>query len=358
MECPGSVALSDLLPPEESSEFAAEGNDAHDFAERCLNEGVDAFELMGQKGANGFECNAEMAQAVQVYVDEVRRFSNFMTLVEYRIENPELGEDFGGTADAVILADDTLHVVDLKYGVGIPVDVVGNAQLRYYAYGVLKTLKNTDHFEHVVITIVQPRAEHEDGPIRSERLTVAEVLRWGDEVMMPAMRRVAEEPDSFKSGEHCRFCPAKLICPLLRAEFHAMEKLVDNPLDNLSDAALAKQYDRIDAVDTYIRALRAEAFKRALAGNPLPGTKLIYGRSTREWNPGGEQAALDKFGEDAFTDPQVKSPAQIEKLPGGKALAAEWASKKPGKPTLVPIDKGGVTYDPKDAGAGFADVEG
>ena len=42
-----------------------------------------------------------------------------------------------GTGDAIILADGTLDIIDLKYGKGVPVSAVENKQMMLYALGAL-----------------------------------------------------------------------------------------------------------------------------------------------------------------------------------------------------------------------------
>lgn len=369
INCPGSVALEELLPPEEASEFAEEGTAAHKLAEICLKDGSDAWEHDGEDLGGGFSVTPEMAEHVQTYLDFVRTEADGFELhVEYRIENPELGEDFGGTADVVVSnivpatksspAGGFLVVADLKYGAGLAVEVVGNTQLLYYPFGVLKSLgvKRGKNTVNVQLAIIQPRAPHTDGPIRSVWMKADDILAWGEDVLLPAMKKVNETPGEFKDGEHCFFCPARLVCPLVKGNYDAMAEESSKPLENLTSDKLAEQYEKLTAVRRYIKALEDECYKRAMNCDPVPGTKLIYGRSSREWKEDIEELAALEFGEDAYTDPVLKSPAQIEKLPGGKDFAASNSFKKEGRPTLVPSDKSGVVYDPRDAGAGFASI--
>lgn len=368
MECPGSVALTPYVD-NESSEYADEGTRAHALGERCLREEVDAWMLVGEE-IDGVEIDPDTAEHVQVYVDYIREQSveGAVVLLEHSFTDPELGTDFGGTSDAVVYSttkasDGTIvggfvHIIDYKHGIGIPVEIQGNLQLRYYAYGVLRSLGISAGADVIIkMTIVQPRAEHRDGPIRSEEVTAREILRWGEEELLPAMRRVNEEPDTFLIGSHCRFCPAKLICPKMKEiEMEAASEDL-TLLEGLTDTSLSERFERLSALTMFIKAVKDECYKRAMAGAPVPGTKLILGRSSRVLKEGAEDTAIEIFGEDAFTEPALKSPAQLEKLPGGKTFTAEWAYKQPGNPTLVPSDAPGVAYDPRDAGAGFACID-
>lgn len=357
MACPRSVALSALVPEQEESEYAAEGTAAHALAERCLREGVEAWTLVGEELPKGFTATPEMAAHVQVYLDYVLgpagAGSGAELLIEHRIEDEELGESFGGTADAVVhrLKDGGgfVHVVDLKYGAGLAVEIDDNPQLRYYAFGVLRNLGVTRKDDvNVGLTIVQPRAEHPDGPERTVWVKSATIIAWGEDELLPAMRRVDDPEAPTVPGDHCRWCPAKLICPALTKAFEAAVDEVHYtlPLEGYSDEMLEQRYALIGPVETYIKALKAECFKRALAGNPVPGTKLIQGRSSRAWKEGAEAAIVEVFGEDAYTDPELKSVAQIEKLPTGKEIVAQWSYRDSGGPRLVAITEKGVPFDP------------
>lgn len=361
MECPGSVKLGELMPAEDDSEYADEGSDAHTLAERCLNTGKDAWQFAGEIMPNGYEVNGEMVEAVQLYLDYVRGSADGCELlVEHKIDGAVDSVSFGGTSDAVIVRlkdkGGFVHILDFKYGVGIPVDIEENPQLRYYAFGVLKSLGvSRDDTVSVGMTIIQPRAHHVQGPIREQWADAAEIIAWGEDELLPAIAAVDKNIDEYKSGDHCRFCPARLICPAVRDAFEECASGNPKDLEHLSDENLAIAYEKVKAAEHYIRAIKAEAFNRAMAGRPLAGTKLVHGRSTRKWKDGHEEALVARFDDEAFTEPALKSPAQIEKLPGGKEFAMEWAFKEPGRPTLVDADASGEPYEVGD-GSGFANV--
>ena len=104
MSCPGSVRLAAGIECRAST-YAEEGAAAHMLAEICLNDGVDALALIGRE-LNGHAVDAEMADAVQVYLDAVRAElePGDLLLVEQHFSLDRLrppGEMFG-TADAVI----------------------------------------------------------------------------------------------------------------------------------------------------------------------------------------------------------------------------------------------------------------
>jgi len=368
IECPGSLALSALVPAEEESEFAAEGSSAHALADACLNSANDAWTQIGEvfDGHEGFPVTAEMAEAVQVYLDYVREryIAQTKLLIEHRIECPELGADFGGTADAVIYhrpkaGAGYVHVLDYKHGAGVAVDVEDNTQMLYYAYGVLRNL-GVERGENISVgtTIVQPRAIHEEGPIRECWRTSDEVLEWGDSILLPAMLAVDMPDAPLNLGDHCRWCPAKLICPKQQENFESLAEGAETVgVTALTDVLLGEEYAKIEAAMAYIKALRDECFRRAMAGAPVPGTKLVAGRADRVFKDGAEGAAKAALGASAYSEPEFKSPAQIEKTcVGGKAFVAEWAHKKEGNPLLVSLDDRRAAVSPSHGASVFASI--
>ena len=354
MQCPGSVALSERLPEQESSEFAAEGSAAHAVAEKCLREGIDAWTMIGQvmEGHERFPVTPEMAEHLQVYTDYVRKMAGDNPIhVETRIENAELGANFGGTCDAYVLGQYPvlLSVFDLKYGQGIAVAAEGNSQMMYYAFGLLKTLGITKG--DVCLTIVQPRDPLGD-PIKEVWTTAEAILHWADNELLPAMWAVDKPEAPLIMGEHCRWCPAKLICPRMRENFMQVVERSDVLVEVYSEQQLASEYSCIPAAEMYIRALKDEALKRAMAGRPVEGTKLVAGRADRTWKAGAEEQITARFGEEAYLK-SLRSPAQIERLVGGKDFAAEWAFKPEGRPTLASADDKRSELSP---GAAFKNV--
>ncbi len=56
-----------------------------------------------------------------------------IVLIEQRLDFSCYVPDGFGTGDCVIIADDRLHIVDFKYGLGVLVDAVDNPQMKLYA---------------------------------------------------------------------------------------------------------------------------------------------------------------------------------------------------------------------------------
>lgn len=324
MNCPGSIALLKLvgiLIESDEPEYRADGTAAHEAAALCLRTGMDAWEIAGQKF---FDRELDMAalSAVQLYLDTVRALAPGRPLiVEYSISSP-IHPLFYGTVDCAIEDGATLYVNDYKHGEGLAVDVEFNPQVMYYGYGLLEARPS---IERIVFRIIQPRSFHPSGPVREWSCSADYLRSWAADVLVPAMLRT-ELDDTLDAGPWCRFCPAKLVCPLLTGLFGAASKANSKDLVNLDDAALGLAYQYSAAVKFYLKALEGETFARLNAGREVPNTKLVYQKTNRVWKKGAEARFKDEFGAEAFTAPEFRSPADMESI-GEKAknLVHEWA---------------------------------
>lgn len=75
----------------------------------------------------------------------------------------------------MIVADDELHIIDLKYGQGIVVEAERNPQMMLYALGALNIFDGLYDIRTVSMTIYQPRREN----ISTWSISVADLKDWG-----------------------------------------------------------------------------------------------------------------------------------------------------------------------------------
>lgn len=324
MNCPGSVALIKVLtlPETDEPEYRGLGIAAHEFAAVCLRDGSDAWEHIGEKYHN-FEVDKEMADSVQVYLDTVRPAmlrEGAKSYVEYSISHPA-HRLFYGTLDCGVVYDTTAEINDYKHGEGIVVEVENNPQLMYYAYGFLREFPRV---ETVILRIIQPRAFAT--AVRSWTVQRTEIESWATERLIPAMHMAELEGGDLDAGNWCRFCPAKLVCPLLKNLFAAAMTTNPKEVVELSNASLGREYGYIPAVKYYLKALEEETFARLNRGGEVPGTKLVPKKANRVFKPEALTLAREKFGDDAFSKPEMKSPSEIDKLGAtGKSFTREYA---------------------------------
>lgn len=341
LHCPGSVAAETGLP-DAPTVHSLEGSAAHALAEHCLNEGVlDASGAIGRT-FGGMPVTQEMADAVQVYVDYIRNVGGFQQY-ETRLDFSRWVPEGFGTSDCITIADNTLHVIDLKYGKGVRVNAFENTQGLLYALGALDECEMLYSFDKVQITIVQPRLDH----ISEWVLTLDELNKWGDWIKERALLACAPDAPRVPSESACHWCKAKATCPALKtyteaailSEFSTLEELL--PVDTLSDDELARALSAKKLITGWLDAVEEHATQRCINGEGFPGFKLVAGRSLRQWGDEGEAELVLKgaLGDDAF-EHKLLSVAKAEKALGKKqaSLLDGLVVKPEGKPVLVPND--------------------
>ena len=337
--CPGSVKLRQRFrDKDDSSIYADEGSAAHAVIERCLLQGLEAWEVAGEPiefGKFKGTIDTTMADSVQMFLDQVRPETP-KAMRETHISDPSFHQNFYGTVDHADMPTDRLLIVtDFKYGAGIAVDVIDNTQLLYYAWGIVRHFKLDVAKLSVKMRIVQPRAFHPDGPVREWTIVGPALARWANEILHPAMVR-AEWDDTLNPGPHCRFC-INAHCPALQSMFGAAYQRTGLDAAGLDDATLGKEYQRIEAVKMYISGIQKQVTQRVTNGKTIPGAKLVHASNDRIFKDGALDVLQKHFGSAVFLPPTIKSPAQIEKLgPKAKELVKEWAHKPTGGLMAVP----------------------
>jgi hypothetical protein len=343
MKCPGSIRLSEGLP-NRTSVFAQEGTRAHAVAELCLTKKVDAITFVGMTIEGGV-VTEDMADYVQIFVtycQDVAPTAAYQYWVEKRFNLAALNPPapMFGTADFVAYdaRSKTLHVVDLKYGQGVVVEVKDNPQLRYYALGAAISMPTGTPIETVVITIVQPRAAHQDGPIRSETIDFLDLVGFAGELMEYA-RKTTLPNAPLAAGDHCKFCPVSGRCPeqrnraqLAAQSDFAVQQFVPPAPGLIPDAQFFGMLGQLHILDEWMKAMRAHALVKLERGEEVPGFKLVAKRATRKWSDPAATAewllAKGNTPDEIYQPADLKSPAQIEKLIGKKNLPGDHTHKQ------------------------------
>lgn len=211
MSCNGSPRLIAKAPPPVESKYALEGTNAHTCLERILkadNQSRVRKFLLTKYPAKMVSHAEETANTILEWKPE-----GAILLTETEVDSSHFTRpDHHGTVDSAIANEFIdLHVIDYKYGAGIPVDPEENTQGIYYALALAKQFHY--NFVDVKISIIQPRAFHTRGPVRTWHTTMKELLPWEDKFR--AAVDACERPNApLNPGkEWCRFCPAQVICP-------------------------------------------------------------------------------------------------------------------------------------------------
>jgi len=312
MNCPGSVTLS-KGKANTSSDAAKEGTAAHAVAEECLVKNLDPKSFVGRV-VEGWTITQAMVPHISDYVDMVKGEAAFASHVGIE-ERFTILEEFGifGTADACLIQGDVLHVIDLKFGLGISVDAYKNKQGMLYAWGAYDNLKASDKkkIKNVRITISQPRKNNHS----TWELPIADL-----ELFMFEVREAAKKASSGSMecniGEWCRWCKGKLECP---AQLKAVNEMAQKTFDPvlITDKDLVRVFMIKDAVKKYIEAVDSHLYQKAMDGEKFEGLKLVMGRKGNQaWEDKSESAEFleSMVGDDVFKERELKTPTQIKKL--------------------------------------------
>ncbi len=339
--CPGSIKAEEPIQ-ERRSIFADEGSAAHELAELVLTQQTDCQSWVGKTliDNNAVTVDQEMADYVQQYVDYVKSIDGRHEYEQQVHFSDWVPEGFG-TADALVLQDTTLYVIDLKYGKGVPVSAFENTQGILYALGAMADYEYLHDIQKVVIVIVQPRMD-----IISEWvIDKAELLKWGEWLSQRAEAALADNAPRVPGEKQCQFCKAKPTCPelmrlthdVIATDFDNIDQMA-NP-DTLTNEQLKKALDVKKLIMSWFESVEQHAFDLLEKGEPFPGYKLVEGRSLRQWadEAVAEQSLVELLTDDAY-EKKLLSVAKAEKLLGKKRSGSitDLISKPRGKPVIVP----------------------
>lgn len=327
------------------SEYAKLGTGAHELGAKSIATGLEPYEFLGEE-FNGYIAgwpDGISLDAVQIYVSEcmgilARRKEQGHMLLEDTIHLPEIHPLLRGTVDFGFWSmSDGIWLRDYKNGEGIGVSAPMNKQLLYYGYlMILKILQDGHGLPRempVSLGIVQPNFYGVFEAPDVWETTVGFVLDWGNNELLPRMKslyelRVPREFMVFAPGEHCQFCPVLLDCPKMQEAFVAYAEAEEGFITMLTDEELDRFYAMREPARRFMKTLETTVHHRLVGGGKIPNAKLVEKKVARVWRPGAQAALKAAFGDKAFTQPEIKSPAQIEKLSSrGKEMALEWGYK-------------------------------
>ena len=355
LSCPPSARLERKFP-DKAGEAAQEGTLAHALAEARIRH------WLGEISENGLTLridnirhdalySPEMGEYVREYVDlciEKINEAHGTALVEERLDFSRWVKNGFGTGDMVIIGDGVLEIVDLKYGKGVPVSAEGNTQMQLYALGAIEQYGYIYDFDHVRMSIFQPR----NGGLSTQLMSVDELLAWGESIKPIAELAYAGKGD-FKAGDHCRFCRAAAQCKALSEYNMEIAKLEFRDADLLTDDEVSFVLERVDGLVRYAEKIKAFALKEAIKGHRWPGFKVVEGRSNRKITDAAKAVKLLRgagYADDVIYKPlEMQTITALEKLVTKKKfgeLLGSVVEKPPGKPTLVPEDDKRPEYDP------------
>lgn len=321
INCPGSVALVQKMPPKPSSKYADEGTLLHDVIAEHLATLKPLETFLGKKYQDQVltqELIDEKLVPALALLDEIDPKQEMSYEVETRVGFGDLLPGVFGSTDFVGRLGDKAVVLDWKFGDGVVVSAEENEQLMFYAAAAMRTDALKWAFEgatEIECVIVQP-------PMIRRWTTTPERIAQFEHQLVRAVK-AAEQPDAgLKAGDHCRWCAAKPVCPQMTG---AVDRALQVQLKEIDAATLGQYLNQADTLEGWITDLRALAFQMLEKNIPVPGYKLVQKQARRQWTDEAKAiAALHDMGVprgELFSPEEIRSPAQMEKVLKKRKLA-------------------------------------
>lgn len=326
ISCPGSVKLSKQLPKQESSSYADQGSMLHEVIAKILSGDATAEELIDQEFEHLEHIFTEdlhdemIVPALEAFDALADEFGDFEFVVEARCEFGAYIPGAFGTADIIGSNEAATIVLDWKFGRGVPVDAKDNGQLKFYGAAATYTKEVADMFDpakNVVLAVIQPAF---DPPLSYWEADMV-LLGAFTEDIKNALVEAATDKAPLCEGDHCRWCPAKALCPLKTglAERTIDEQELDPTSDdyviNIED--LPRYLDMADELSQWIDAIKALGHAELENGTTIEGWKLVAKRQSKSWNDPDvtvKRMKGMKLKVDQIYNKKLISPAQAVKL--------------------------------------------
>ncbi len=352
MNCTPSARLEQQFP-NNTSTYAEEGTFAHALAELKLSRQIanSLRPSVFKKRLAEMQKHPLYSTGLEDYVDQYvalvgERFmeaknacTDTLVLLEQRLDFSQWVPGGFGTGDVVLISDQVIEVIDLKYGKGVPVSAENNPQTRLYGLGALNTFSNLYDFDRVRMTIIQPRLDS----VSTEEMLFDELVQWAFQELQPKAQLAHAGEGEFAAGAHCKFCRAKATCRA-RAEANlALARYEFTEPSLLSNEEVAEILAQADQLKAWVSDLQGYALDQAENhGVTFAGWKLVEGRSVRKYSDTDAVAAAllgAGYLEEQIFERSLYGITAMEKALGKKefgALLSDLVIKPAGKPVLVP----------------------
>lgn len=301
VQCPGSVVMEAAYPETGDRPEAAEGEAAHWAASEMLQ---GRLVDVGQITPAGIVLDQAMVEGADMIYDDVvatlkpHGMSVNSGASEMRVTIPAIHPQCFGTLDYRAWTPATperylkLFLWDYKHGFR-PVEAFENWQLIAYVLGVMQQATAHDMYVDVEVRIVQPRAQHRLGPIRSWSCR-ADKLRPYLEIARAACAEALGPAPRTVAGPECRDCRARHACPTFSAA--AMDACdvagQAQPFD-LSPAAAGLELRILRQAEERIKARISGIEEQVLAvarrGTPTPHWRVEHGQGRIQWTVPADQ---------------------------------------------------------------------
>jgi aldehyde:ferredoxin oxidoreductase len=242
-------------------------------------------------------------------LDEIDPDKTMEYAVETRVGFGDLLPGVFGSTDLMGRIGSKAVILDWKFGAGVPVPAEENEQLMFYAAAAMRTPEAKWVFDgatEVELVIIQP-------PTIKRWTTTIERIKQFEQTLVRAVK-LAQQPDApLKNGDHCRWCSAKPVCPVMTG---AVDRAVAIKMDKIDVDKIGAYLHNADLLEDWIKDLRALAEEMMKKGKPVTGWKMVPKRATRSWvkEEDAKTALLQHLKESEVIETKLVSPAAAEKL--------------------------------------------
>lgn len=355
------------------SEYAAEGDVAHLHRAKCLIEGTQITDYIGdvvEKDGFKITVEPEWERFLQPGIDRVREHTGLL-FVEYRVDLSTWVPEMFGSLDTAIITKDEVIIIDLKFGRGVRVQAVGNKQMRLYAAGLwenlIRHIPNAPKKYRLIID--QPRVVGGQSVENEWVVDLDDILTFAEEASLAAEKTKDPDAPLVPSLKGCAFCRAaeNVSCPAYADFVLDLVGLTIEDLDKpFSEAPEMPQPEKLSPerrsyivehskmMTKFINNLHGDMLTDAQAGKPTPHFKAVATLGDRSWADEEKAEAFwsEKMPAKDIFNKRLKSPAQMEKIAGTRnwKKAQDLIHRPEGKPALVPES------DPRPALQPLADL--
>ena len=344
-----------------SSNAAEEGTAFHALCEHKLKKALRRRSKRPVSSFNTDEMEENSDGYVEFVLEQLEKAKQTcpdpLVLIEQKVDLSDFVPGSYGTADCLMVSDDTLHIIDAKHGLGVLVDAERNTQLMCYGIAALGVYESLYDIKEVSLSIFQPRREN----VQTWTVSVEELKDWAENELKPKAQMAAKGEGEYCPGEWCQFCRAAVKCRARAAEKLriAEEEFKLPPL--LTDEEIESILPMLPDITKWANEISAYALEAALNhGKQWSGFKVVEGRSNRKFSDEDAVAAAAK--EHGYTDIYRQSLitlTEMQKLMGKKQfeeILGGLVIKPPGKPTLVPLSDKRQAMNVSDAKNEFNEI--
>jgi hypothetical protein len=316
LECPGSYQAQLALPPsaDVSSEYALEGTAMHAVMDRLMTlrqasgdrfsptqycrKLIEEPEIFGDRVLTQEHLDTMILPALESLAElEAAYGGGFRVLgVEQRVQFPGLPGAFG-TCDLILGNGKTVLHIDWKFGQGVGVEAVYdagdslgeklNAQMMFYTTAAMNSCKSLyKGKKELVIAIIQPRGSK---PLSHTVISKADVKYFTEDLHNAVIAALDRDPPLAR-GEHCRFAPCKVSCPLWTGPMLDLSAMGVLPRIEPVDSGpspygnyLARAKDLADLAATFKKEVDEQLHAYLEDGGTVPGWKLKAKAKMRQW---------------------------------------------------------------------------